>query len=364
MKRFFSLILILNLLKSGAHIPDSLLLISQQLKTDTDKVNLFYKWGFNNRSADPQLSFECAKYAEEYAKKSNLPFYIAKASNLLGILYFRKHDLRTALFYHKQALRLRTDINHLNGIAMSETNLGNLYSELKHYEAAEKSYLKALEINTHLNDQKQADNCLLNLGVLKTEQKEFESGKYYFSKVLNNASLRYDYELEAMCLNNLAVINIEMNEIDEAIANCNNSIKMKELSDNEMEQADSYLNLALAYFKKKDLKSGLESIETADSIITKFNYISAKISSLKLKADHYKEQKNYESAFNYLAEYHQLKDSIQSAEKLISLNTDFTDFKTETRTVNAENFHFPYLYLNLLIALLILVFIFIFKSQQ
>lgn len=364
MKRFFSLILILNLLKAGGHIPDSLLLICRQLKADTDKVNLFYKYGFNNRSSDPQLSFECAKLAEEYAQKSNLPFYIAKASNLLGVLYFRKHDLTTALTYHEKALRLRTAINDYKGIALSETNLGNLYSELKHYEAAEKSYLKALEINTQLHDQKQADNCLLNLGVLKTEQKELQSGKHYFTQVLKNASLRYDYELEAMCLNNLAVINIELNQPDEAIANCINSIKMKELADNEMEQADSYLNLALAYFKKKDLKSGLESIETADGIVNKFNYTSAKISSLKLKADYHQEQNDYESAFKYLTEYNQLKDSVNATEKLIALHNNFSDFKTETKNIHAEDFHFPYVYLNLLIALFILVFIFIFKPQQ
>lgn len=106
MRPLFTLILILNLLKVNSQDLDSLLTLAAQLPSDTEKVNLFYKAGFSQRSIDPQYSYDCAKRAEEYAKKSGSAYYLAKAYNLLGVLYYRKNDLSKALVYHKKALQL------------------------------------------------------------------------------------------------------------------------------------------------------------------------------------------------------------------------------------------------------------------
>ncbi|MGZ3920436.1 MAG: tetratricopeptide repeat protein [Bacteroidia bacterium] len=364
MKLFFSLILILNLLKVNAHLPDSLLAVSGNLKSDTDRVNFFYKEGFINRAVDPQYSFECAKLAEQYAQKASLPFYIAKASNLLGILYYRKMDFNKALSYHKKALNLRTIINDKKGIALSETNLGNIYTDIKKYELAEIAYLKALQMNNDLEDKKQVGNCLVNLGVLNTELKNYSAAKNYLDKALSNAENRYDYELQAMCLNNLAEVNLALNQPDDAIANCVNSIKVKELMDNEMEMADSYLTIAKAYILKNENAEALNNLNIADSIIHKYNYTAARMHSLKLKAELYSNTKDYEKAFTYLTSYHALHDSIEQEEKQLNLENNFIEEFTNKELDAERPFSFPYLYLNILIVSFILVIVLVFKPRQ
>ncbi|MBA3665556.1 MAG: tetratricopeptide repeat protein [Bacteroidetes bacterium] len=364
MKPFCCLILILNLLKANAHVPDSLREISLKLKSDTDRVNFFYNHGFHNRAINPQLSFNCAKLAEEYAQQTRLPYYIAKANNLLGILYYRKYDLAKALSYHKKALSLRALLDDKKGIALSEVNLGNIYTDLKHYELAEQAYLKALQTNNDLNDQQQAGNCLLNLGVLNTELKNYNAARNYFEQAIRNAAKRYDYELQAMGLNNLAEVNLATGAADEAIANCMNSLKMKELMDNEMEMADSYLTMANALFVKKEVKEALACLSIADSIIVRFDYTAAHLISLKLKADYYQKAGNFEIAFVNLKEYNQLKDSLANIEQNLKLNTSFAEDFANNKTVNERAFSFPYIYLNILIVALILVVLFIFKPYQ
>jgi tetratricopeptide (TPR) repeat protein len=286
---------------------------------------------------DAQYSYDCAKEAEDFAQKSNMPLYIAKANNLLGILYYRKGDLNTALSYHKKALELRTALNDKKGIALSLTNLGNIYSDLTHYKLAEEAYLKALDINNQLNLHKQIDNCLLNLGVLSAELKMMNVAENYFNRALINSKKRYDYDMQATCLNNLAEINISKQNYDAAIANCLNSIKVKELMENEMEMADSYLTIATAYLKKNDAQNATENLKLADSIIFKFNYLPAKVISLKIHADYNELEKNYEAAFFAIKQWTALNDSITKASKSIEVETNFIETNVSAAPINITN---------------------------
>lgn len=364
LKGFLSAIFILILLNAGAQNFDSLLAVSGTLKHDTDKINLFYKEGFSNRATDPQYSYFCAKQAEQIAQRVSLPYFISKVSNLLGILYYRKHDLATALSYHKKALNLRTIINDQRGIALSNINLGNIYTDLKKFDLAEQAYLQSLNICHTLGDQKQVGNCLLNLGVLNTGQKNINAAKNYFTTAIKNARSRHDYELEAICLNNLAVINISANNFDDAIGNCVNSIKIKDLMENEMEMADSYLNIALAYYKKNDKQLAEENLKIADSIIAKYDYTAALIQSLKIKADRYNEEKNYELAFNYLNRYHELQDSLRIINDALNLENNFIETYNKPTIAGTENFKFPFIYMNALLLILILTGAFLFNMKR
>lgn len=365
MRRQFITLFILNLLNICGQNFDSLKVEASKLPSDTDRVNLFYKEGFANRTIDAQYSYDCAKQAEVFAQSANLRYYIAKANNLLGILFYRKGDLNTALSYHKKALQLRTIINDKKGIALSETNLGNIYSELALFKLAEEAYLKALEINNELNLPAQIDNCLLNLGVLSADLKMINVAENYFNRALTNSTKRNDYEMQASCLNNLAVINTAKQDYDAAIANAYNSIKVKNLMDNEMEMTDSYLNIAVACIKKKDAPLAFENLKIVDSIIFKFNYLAAKIQALKAYSDYYELEKNYEASLLYLKKSNLLNDSLEKVNKEISLGNAFVETKINSNSVNENKKHaFPFIYFTILIMLVVLIVVFILKFKR
>lgn len=333
---------------------------------DSDRVNLFYKEGFEKRTTDAQYSYLCAKQAEYFSQKISLPYYTSKANNLLGILYYRKGDLKKALSYHKIALNLRTITNDQKGIALSETNLGNIYTDLHEYKLAEMAYLKAIEINNLLGNQKQTANGLLNLGVLKVEEHNLPLAIDYFKKANDLAKKINDYEIEAMCLNNMADVNILLKNYDEAIANAENSIKLKSIMDNEMEMADSYINIANAFMQKNEPEPALENLTIADSIITKYDYIIAKIPSLIIKYTYFEKIKNYELAFKYLKEKNILKDSLDKLNKDYDLENNFEEtlFKAGiTDNTGAKNGFKMYMFFGLFffIALILLLFVFKFK---
>jgi len=362
-KHILYIFFILNLLNVKAQNFDSLKTVAAALKHDTDRVNLFYDEGFLNRAVDAQYSYNCAKEAERCGQRASLPFYSAKAMNLLGILFYRRGDLSTSLSYHKKALKLRTVINDKKGIALSQANLGNIYSDLARYKSAEVAYLAALQINNELNNAKQIDNCLLNLGVLSVQLKAINIAEDYFNRALKNAEKRFDYEAQASCYNNLAYVNILKQNYDASIANSLNSIKIKNLMDNEMEMADSYLNIAAAYINKKEGLNALKNLVIADSIITKFNYLSAKIASYKTYSEYYQSENNYEKAFASLQKANALTDSLAIVNKQID-ESNFVEAETELVVEESKPTKFPFLYFNILILLILLSAVFVLKHKR
>ncbi len=250
-KVLLSLFLIAGTLIRSQSI-DSLIRISFHSDSDTEKVNLFYNEGFSNRLRSPQYSYECAKQAEYFGARSGSLKHSAKANNLLGVLYYRKGDLKRALDYHQKALEARENSNDEQGIAFSETNLGNIYTDLKKYELAEKCYLRALQLNGKLGNDIQSGSCYINLGVLKIGEGKLKDAETYFYNAYKLAKRLMDYELEALCLNNLSVINIETKNYESAIGNCMDALKLKEIIGNEMDKTDSYINLAKSYHFMND----------------------------------------------------------------------------------------------------------------
>jgi tetratricopeptide (TPR) repeat protein len=360
-KQFFALFVIISTLV-GAQNFDSLVNANLKLPSDTEKVNVFYKEGFKARVFAPQYAYNCAKQAENFALLSKSPKHLAKAYNLIGVLYYRKGDLKKALGQHKKALEIREKIKDEPGIAISETNLGNIYSDLRKNEMAERSYLKALQLNHKLNNEKQSANCYINIGVLKMGEKKFKESETYFLNAYKIARKLMDYELEAMCLNNLAVINIENKNYETAIGNCLDAVKANEIMGNEMDKTDSYINLARAYYRLNDELNWEIYIAKADSLCRVFDYLDAKCKLLLLKSG-IAEGKDPVLALQCYKAYISLKDSIEEENRLLVNSNYFNDEKIEA-VDDIHHFNFPYLLLLSILALSFIVIFIIFKNKR
>jgi tetratricopeptide (TPR) repeat protein len=358
-KQLLSLIFILNLLNARPGNLDSLLTVSAKLSADTERVNLFYRAGFAARTSDPEFSMQCATKACRFAERAGVAYYSAKAHNLMGILAYRKNDFGGALSHHKKALALRTSIRDERGMAMSQVNLANIYTDMGQYDLAETAYNEALKISSEAGDEERAGSCLLNLGVLNAERRNDRAARDYFEQARSNAAKRFDYALEALCLNNLSVINMNLGDYDQAIANCVNSIKVKDLMDNDIEKADSYLNLALAFLKKCDPRSALENLNIADSIISVFNYSGAKINALKIRSEYLATQNKYEEAYALLKRHDHLRDSLRAIPVAAPQAPVF-----RAGLAPEQQFEFPFFYLNILIVVSLLGATLLFKFKR
>lgn len=343
---------------------DTLLTRILAMHNDTEKVNQLYKQGFSLRNIDPALAFYYANLCEEQAHISESKKHLAKSYNLLGVLFYKKGDFTKSLAYHQKALGIRIECKDKPGIALSQNNLGNIYTDLQLFEKAESSYLKALEIHRETGDEKRAADCLINLGVLKQTLKQNDAAFENYVLALKLAEKMNDYEMRSLCLNNMAQVFYDKGNYEKSIAYNEDALKMRNLMDNNLEVADSYLNLASNYIKLKDNEKARENLDTAYRISTHYHYYEAEQLAFKIYSEYYSALKNYEEAYSWLKKYEQSKDSIMTEQSSREAEFDFNVPETSGHNyIKKQQLYNVWLFISVII-LLIFVPLFLIRYKR
>jgi tetratricopeptide (TPR) repeat protein len=291
---------------------DTLLPHILSLQSDTEKVNQLYKQGFALRNSDPQNAYLLGKLAEKNALKSGSGKHLAKSYNLLGILYYKKGDFKKALAYHREALQLRKACGDIFGIANSNTNLGNIYSDIKLFPQAEEAYLLAMQSYNELGKKEQTANALMNLGILKFNLKQYDASIENYLMAIKIANELNDYEIKVNCMQSIAQAYGVIGKFEKALAYNEDVLKLRQLMENDRGMADSYLNLALLYMYEGtyDIKKAKEYIDTAFAIGNKYEDFDIKKICYKSYALYYNEVKDFEKAFKSFQKFDHIKDSL------------------------------------------------------
>lgn len=313
--RSLFLSVLLSISAIGFSQGDSALFQLRQIDNDTERVNRIYQAGFALRNTDPALSYLYAETAEAEALKTASKKHLAKSYNLKGILHYKKGDYTTALRFQQKALQLNEAAKFAYGAAINHTNLGNIYSDMGYDEPAEAAYLKALKVYNGLNNRAQIINSLINLGVLKYKAKHYSTANRYFQTALVMATEDNDLAVMASCNNNIGAVLMEENLPDSALLYLEESWKLLNLQDNEVEMTDVYNNMALSYIKKNETAKAMRYLVMADSLCTVYDYTDAKVEVYGSYAVLFEKQEDYQKANFWLKKHYRLKDSILQLSK-------------------------------------------------
>lgn len=294
-----------------AQVNDSLLYQIQSIENDTERVNGLYQNGFELRNINPELSYRFAVCCYQEAKKCHSAKHLAKSFNLLGVLFYKKGDYTKALQFQKQALFLNQSIHYDYGVAINQTNLGNIYTDVRYFTLAETAYLQAMQAYNRLGHKLQLARCLINIGVLKYNQKQPNAAIKQFEEALVYATAVEDQELIASCYNNIGDIYRNQGKLDSALMYLEESFKLRNLAGNELGMADSYNNLALIYMDLKKYDQANSYIMRSEFICQRFEDKELETELCDTKALLYEAQQKYEQALFWKKRHHWLKDSLQ-----------------------------------------------------
>ncbi len=345
------LILTIYSINCFSQVNDSLLYQLQQIPNDTERVNQIYKEGFALRSNNPDLSYQYALLCKTEAEKTGSPVHIAKSYNLLGVLAYKKGDYKNALRMQKQALSLNGSVNYDYGIAINQTNLGNIYSDLNQYALAESCYLSAMHAYNNLNNTLHITKTLINIGVLKYEQKQFDAAISQFREALVYVEQLEDHDLKAFCKNNIGTIYREKGLLDSAEIYINEAVMLYELTHAKMELADAYNNMAIVYIKTQSYEGAMDYIQSAELICKEYDYTETLIELYDTRALLFEAQKKYEQALYWTKKHDTLKDSLKKIEDDAILSSFETEEPvSDIKEVSTNTFH------NLPLLIMIIVF--------
>lgn len=99
------------------------------------------------KKGDLKVAERAYQEALREANRNNMPFYKSMALTNISALYQENDDIEMAIYYDKEALRIKEDIND-ERIGRTLLELGKKYITLKQYDLAEKYLLRGInEIN-------------------------------------------------------------------------------------------------------------------------------------------------------------------------------------------------------------------------
>lgn len=331
-----ALILFLTISLTGlAQDPDTLLFTILKLENDTEKVNQLYKQGFSLRNNNPQLAYLYAKHSERQALECGSKKHLAKSYNLLGILYYKKGVYKTAVNYHRHALQLRSEINDYLGIAQSQQNLGNVYSEIKMMDKAEKAYLGAMNAYYKIGLTEKAQECLNNMGVIRHALKQYDAAIENYKMALAMCK-ENDYDAKARYLSNMGEAYLGNHDTLKAIAFNTDALKLRAMAENDMETGDNYVNLAGIFIVTKEFEKAKRYLQIADSIANLYDYFDLKLNVYKISAFYNQANGNAKEGFELLENYYHKRDSLLAAQQMATLQYDFEENFSEPVKVRAS----------------------------
>ncbi|MBA3704486.1 MAG: tetratricopeptide repeat protein [Bacteroidetes bacterium] len=214
--------------------------------------------------------------SQSESKKINYKKGIGAVNNLKGIYYHLKSDYPNSMLYHKEALRIRSEIKDSTGISSSLNNIALSYLYQRNYKQSIEYHLQALAIREALGDQSLVSTSLNNLGNAYLEMGNYLKAIEYLQRSnrlaeqlgdkvnisytlsnistvyrhLNNYVLAKNYLQRAIPL----FINLgDMNNLSEAYLNMGIIFK----NENKISEAEMYFNKALATYSKINSQAGI-----------------------------------------------------------------------------------------------------------
>jgi two-component system NarL family sensor kinase len=248
------------------------------------------------------LSLRKAKKALDQSiaiKNNNL---IAESYNVIGVNFDDLVQLDKAMFYYKQGLKYAQKTNNSKLKSKLNNNIANIYFfEQKKYQLGLNYYQKALQYSEQTKDSVKIYLRKLNMTWAYFEINKFKEGKAYLDYI--NTHKKFGDESTLVLENMLNGVYYEKKQ--------------------EVKKANYYYSKAIEFGKK-----GLEKF---DLMITheKFATFLAK-------------QKDYQRAYENLAQFNILSNEILESEKVkkaktTGLNVELNEYLREIKKVESDN---------------------------
>lgn len=299
----------------------------QQVKEDTNRVNLLNRMAFSLRESDPSLAMSYSQDALTMAEKIDYPLGKARALNNLGWVYYRKSDFVKALKYTIEAIKLSEQIGALQEVGTSHINLSAVYFEQKQYQKSVPELNKALAIGEATQDKRMVARVLNNLAYLyMTGKGNADSSEYYAIKARKASEQASDSYLTSFALRTLGDAMAARHKTDEAIDFYLKAISIADKNkNNSMSTATSH-RLAKAYITQGRSEEALQILTHNAEVASSLGYREELERTYKVMAELYRTINKPSLAYEYLDKYNVLHDSIysqQSSEQLALLQSQY-----------------------------------------
>ncbi|OIP61741.1 MAG: hypothetical protein AUK34_04325 [Ignavibacteria bacterium CG2_30_36_16] len=228
----------------------------------------------------------------------------------LGLIEYEFANYENALNYNNLAVKyFKQKFNRRSeGIALN--NIGNIYSQLGHYDAAAAAYRKSLNVSQFSADKEGEAIAQLNIGSVYSERGDYQSAFDYFSRGFKQFEILGDLQGQAVSSNKIGEAYLRFGSLSDAL---NTFEFARETAENAglKELIPSIMNnIAVSYFQMGDYNSAINALE----------YANAKLNQKEDPSTAWIIQNNFGDCYRMLFQY---DNSIKSYNAAIAISDEY-----------------------------------------
>ncbi|TZF86387.1 tetratricopeptide repeat protein (plasmid) [Pedobacter sp. BS3] len=371
MRRYISLTLLcITCLCSAQPRIDSLKKILANGNKDS-RIPALLELCWEYRYSKPDTARKYGFEALEAAMQKKMPSFEAEALHNLAITYEAQGNYQTALNYNFRALKIRKLLADSIKTANTLNNIGISYDELGNFTLALKYYNEAYQIYKKLNDREKLAMVTTNLGILFKGHEDFRQAIAYYKEAyaiyktlkmplesaFTEANLgsgyhythQYDsclyYSLKAakvlkeqhilqflpVTYANAGIAYFELGNTAKALELLQSALTQHARYGNKKEMSFCNIHLARIMMKQKNNAAAQAYLKQAISLGEQIGASKQVMDAQLLLADVYRDEKDFERAYQAQQAYGFIKDSLFRKEKTRLITEFQTKYETEKK---------------------------------
>lgn len=337
---------------------------------DSTKINQLLDEAYTFEANEPLKALKIYKNAFQLSQKSSYHLGTFRSLQYSGIVHSDLTNYDSAIYYYQKAIPYSQLIDYKKGEASTYINIGNVYQFKGKLDSVVGNYMKGIKVFEILQDSSNIGQSYANLATLFGSINQSKKQINYLEKALKLAP-QDNYILKGYVLNDLGQVYLKDNNTDKAFeffTKANNIVTsindpqllffitrnfgeyfLKKMLYEEailkFEEAFQLVNNLNEVYYKNDLLLQLGETylltNNHSKAIEYFNKalnfsIEKEILTLQMKAHYklsnvYKNKEKFEIAFNHLAKYVTLKDTILNLEHLKKINELEKQYQSERK---------------------------------
>lgn len=316
---------------------DSLTSLVKSVPADTTKV-----WLLNELVSsiiDRQGRGKALEYAREARDLASLLNYkpgLARATELLGWIHYRKGDYTTSFEYSNQALKFHEELGNGPGTARCLINLAAIVHEQKYYDQAIANFRKAYTLSRRYGDKHTMSRCLNNIAYNMVQIEQYDSASHYLTDAIKVATEINNQYLLSFSMRTQGDIFFGKKDFNSAIRKYGECLRLAEQINNNFIRASTLHRLGKTYQEINQPDKAIVYLLANFDFAREHDYKEELERTSLLLSQAYLAKGDFQSAYNYQSVYLAVHDSLFSQRKSDQLAFQQARFDSEIKQTQIE----------------------------
>lgn len=304
-------------------------LLEAHQEHDTTRVNWLMELQKYSVFDDAEEFLPYMQEANEISNEIGYGAGIGNSLNGLGVYYFQRSDYDVALDYVLRSIDVLDSLGLMEDLILPYNNLAMINNRLEHFEEAEKAYLFILEQIAPNGNTMQMAAVSNNLAVCLQTQNKFEESLPHIAKVVEIATeVKFGPGIALGEINWSKSLN-GLERWDEALVHAQLAYDFALSAGMKNSKASAMRNLARSNSGLGNHAVAMAYADSAVEIFREIQQMGELFPSLYYQSEAYRAAGKADQALDIFIEFHELQDSVHSAESGRTVEAMRAKFETD-----------------------------------